>query len=66
MEYSYTIWFRDGGSRNENVREKDLLEYSKRYSFDLDSLLTLSDIDFFEDGSIVGGIYRNEPEQLIF
>ena len=59
METTYTIWFRDGGGRQEYLTEERMREQSKRFDFDADEVVESGEVKFLdEDGDEVGGCFK--------
>lgn len=58
-ERMYEIWFADGSQVNPSklFRPSEISEYAERFDFDAAQLIAKGEIDFVEDGQIIGGVH---------
>jgi len=56
---TYTIWFRDGGGRQEGLTEDQMRKQSERYSFDADEVVESGELTFIDElGEEIGGCFK--------
>ena len=51
----YEIWFADGSERTL-FKPSEIAAYAERYDFDAKQLLEHGEIDFVDEGQIIGGV----------
>lgn len=62
-EINYTIWFQDGGGRQEYLNEEQMRKQSERYSFDADEVVESDEVTFIDElGEEVGGCFKEVEE----
>ena len=60
---TYTIWFQDGGGRQEGLTEDQMRKQSERYSFDADEVVESGEVTFIDElGEEVGGCFKEKND----
>ena len=49
-ETTYTIWFKDGGGRQEFLTEEEMRKQSKIFSFDAEEVIHFGETYMWEEG----------------
>ena len=64
MEITYTIWFQDGGGRQENLTEDQMRKQSERFDFDADEVVESGEVTFIDEfGEEVGGCFKESHKE---
>ena len=62
-EPTYTIWFQNGGGRQEGLTEDQMRKQSERYSFDADEVVESGEVTFIDElGEEVGGCFKEKND----
>lgn len=51
----YEIWWADGSERTL-FKPSEITDYAERYDFDANDLIENGEVDFIDDGQIIGGV----------
>lgn len=51
----YEIWFADGSERSL-FKPSEIAAYAERFDFDANDLIENGEVDFIDDGQIIGGV----------
>lgn len=53
----YEIWWADGSERTL-FKPSEIAAYAERFDFDANDLIENGEVDFIDDGQIIGGVQK--------